>query len=94
MTGWDNDPQLRSHGFINEIPHAVIGTGKYQNAPFKMSKSDVSVHMTGPLIGEHTRQVAEEILGMTADEVREGFEDGTFWPLEMEKQPYIEASLI
>ena len=89
----DNDPQLRSHGYINEIPHAVIGTGKYQNAPFKMSKSDVTVHTTAPLIGEHTRQVAEEVLGMTPDEVREGFEDGTFWPLEMEKQPYIEASL-
>ena len=43
----DNDPQLRSHGYINEIPHAVMGTGKYQNAPFKMSKSDVSVHTTG-----------------------------------------------
>ena len=89
----DNDPQLKSHGYINEIPHAVMGMGKYQNAPFKMSKADVSVHTTGPLIGEHTRQVAEEILGMTSDEVREGFEDGTFWPLEMEKQPYIEASL-
>ena len=89
----DNDPQLESRNYFSELPHAALGQGKYQNAPFKLSKTDVSVHTTAPLIGEHTRQVMEELLGLSHAEVQEGFEDGTFWPPDRPLYPYIEESL-
>jgi len=37
--------------------------------------------------------VMEQVLGLDIEEIREGFEDGTFWPTTMPKYPYLEESL-
>jgi crotonobetainyl-CoA:carnitine CoA-transferase CaiB-like acyl-CoA transferase len=89
----ENDPQLRERGMYQELDHPALGRHKVQNAPFKLSQTPAFHHAASPLIGEHTREVVEGLLGMGPEEVRAGFEDGTFWPPKRARFPYQEDML-
>ncbi|MCH2507235.1 MAG: CoA transferase, partial [Dehalococcoidia bacterium] len=84
----ENDPQLRDRGMYQEVDHPVLGTWRLQNAPFKMHESPAVNYRHGPLIGQDNVEVIEGILGMTHEELRSGYDDGTFWPQELDKFPY------
>ena len=45
------------------------------------------------LIGQHTREIVEDLLGYSREELRAGFADGTFWPTKRERFPYMEEML-
>ena len=85
----ENDPQLKHRGMFNELDHPVLGRHRFQNAPFHLSESPALNHMHAPLIGQNNREVFEGILGLSHDELAEGYEDGTFWPSSVEKYDYI-----
>lgn len=89
----DNDPQLEARGMYTPMDHRVLGQHKYQNVPFRLSNSEASVHRPAPLIGQHTRQVMEGLMGLGRDEVLEAYEDGTLWPVDVPKYPYVEEAL-
>jgi crotonobetainyl-CoA:carnitine CoA-transferase CaiB-like acyl-CoA transferase len=89
----DHDPQLRARGMYSELDHPVLGRWKFQNAPFELSKSLAAIDRPPPMIGQHNREVFEGLLGLTSQEVREAYEDGTFWPPEMPQYPYIREAL-
>ncbi|MFV0298078.1 MAG: CaiB/BaiF CoA transferase family protein [Hyphomicrobiaceae bacterium] len=86
----ENDPQLKHRGMYLPLPHAALGTFKVQNAPFKMSRTPAYNHCASPLIGEHTAEICEGLLGLSHADVREGFADGTFWPTTRKMFPYME----
>ena len=50
-------------------------------------------HLPSPLIGEHTREIVEGLLGYSHEELRSGFADGTFWPAKRPRFPYMEEML-
>jgi hypothetical protein len=58
-----------------------------------MSQTPASNHRPSPLIGEHTRDIVEGLLGYSREELRAGFEDGTFWPAKRPRFPYQEEML-
>jgi crotonobetainyl-CoA:carnitine CoA-transferase CaiB-like acyl-CoA transferase len=89
----EHDPQLRHRGMYAELEHPALGTQKFQSPPFKLSKSPAVIERPAPLIGQHTREVLEELLDMKLDDIRAGYEDGTFWPVHMPTYPYIEEAL-
>ena len=89
----ENDPQLQARGMYVAMDHRVLGRKRYQNTPFRLSRSEVSVHSPAPLIGQHTRQVMEGLMGLSRDELLEAYEDGTLWPAEMPRYPYVEEAL-
>jgi benzylsuccinate CoA-transferase BbsF subunit len=89
----EHDPQLRARGLYTELDHAVLGRRKIQGVPFKLSRSPAAVHRPAPLIGQHNRQVLEGLLGLSVQEIRDGYEDGTFWPKGKPLYPYIQESL-
>jgi crotonobetainyl-CoA:carnitine CoA-transferase CaiB-like acyl-CoA transferase len=64
-----------------------------QNAPFILSETPASNYRPSPLIGQHTREIVEGLLGYSRDELRAGFEDGTFWPVKRARFPYMEEML-
>ena len=66
---------------------------KVQNAPFKLSETPASNHLPSPLIGQHTREIVEGLLGYSHEELRAGFADGTFWPPKRARFPYLEEML-
>ena len=89
----ERDPQLRHRQMYLPIEHPALGIYKVQNAPFKLSETPASNHLPSPLIGQHTREIVEGLLGCSHEELRAGFADGTFWPTKREHLPYMEEML-
>jgi hypothetical protein len=46
-----------------------------------------------PLIGQHTREIVEDLLGFSHEELLAGYKDGTFWPVTRPRYPYMEEML-
>jgi benzylsuccinate CoA-transferase BbsF subunit len=74
----DSDEQLRDRGHFAVLDHPEMGPSAYNAPPFRLSGVDGPVmRMPAPLLGQHTREVLTEILGLddaeldelTADEV-------------------------
>ena len=63
------DPQVRHRGMLASIPQASAGTWQVANTPFKMSDSKTGPAGASPHLGEHTRQVLSEILGLSDQEM-------------------------
>ena len=89
----EHDPQLRHRDMYLPIDHKALGTYKVQNTPFKMSATPAYNHRPSPLIGEHTREIVEGLLGYSHNDLRAGFADGTFWPEKRARFPYQEEML-
>ncbi|CAH0035291.1 unnamed protein product [Clonostachys rhizophaga] len=69
-------PQVTERGMVKEIDHVAIGKLKVLNSPVKYSRSGPSIRSPPPLLGEHTRDVLHEVLGMDAAVVDKLIEDG------------------
>jgi benzylsuccinate CoA-transferase BbsF subunit len=89
----ENDPQLRHREMYLPLEHPELGVRKVQNAPFKMSEAPATNRSPSPLIGQHTREIVEDLLGYSREELRSGFEDGTFWPVKRLRFRYMEEML-
>jgi crotonobetainyl-CoA:carnitine CoA-transferase CaiB-like acyl-CoA transferase len=89
----EHDPQLRHREMYLGIEHPELGLRKVQNAPFRLSETPASNHLPSPLIGQHTGEIVEGLLGYSRDELRTGFADGTFWPAKRARFAYMEAML-
>jgi crotonobetainyl-CoA:carnitine CoA-transferase CaiB-like acyl-CoA transferase len=85
----EHDPQLRARNAYVPAPHAVLGTFPLQNAPFTFSETPVVTDRAGPLVGEHNIEILSGMLGFSRDEIRAGYEDGTFWPKSVPIEPYL-----
>jgi crotonobetainyl-CoA:carnitine CoA-transferase CaiB-like acyl-CoA transferase len=89
----EHDPQLRARKMYTKMDHPTLGPWKFQNAPFNLSKSPVEVYRPPPLIGQHNREVFEGLLGLSLEEIRGAYDDGTFWPSDMPTYPYVQEAL-
>ncbi|MDA0988854.1 MAG: CoA transferase [Chloroflexi bacterium] len=85
---FENDPQLQHREMYIPVEHPALGTWPLQNAPFKMSETPVYNHQAGPLIGGSNKRVFEGLLGIGHEELVAGFEDGTFWPNNLDRSSY------
>jgi crotonobetainyl-CoA:carnitine CoA-transferase CaiB-like acyl-CoA transferase len=89
----EHDPQLRHRDVYKELDHPALGRRKVQNAPFKLSATPAFNHCASPMIGQHTAEIVEGLLGCSREELREGFADGTFWPTKRPRFDYLEDML-
>ena len=89
----EHDPQLRDRGMYTYLDHPMLGRWRFQNAPFKLPKSPATISRPAPMIGQHNQEVLQGLLGLSDDELVEGYQDGTLWPTEMPKYPYLEEAL-
>jgi crotonobetainyl-CoA:carnitine CoA-transferase CaiB-like acyl-CoA transferase len=89
----ERDPQLRHREMYLLMEHPVLGGYEVQNAPFKLSETPALNQIPSPLIGQHTRDIVEGLLGYSHEELRAGFADGTFWPTTRARFPYLEEML-
>ena len=85
---FDNDPHLKHRDMYTDIEHPALGVWPHQNAPFKMSETPAFNKLSGALIGQHNKEVFEGLLGISHQELVDGFEDGTFWPKTMNRNDY------
>ncbi|MDP9132434.1 MAG: CoA transferase [Nitrospirota bacterium] len=89
----EHDPQLHHRQMYLPMEHPALGFRKVQNAPFKLSETPAFNHLPSPLIGQHTQEIVEGLLGYTHEELRAGFADGTLWPTKRPRFPYMEEML-
>ena len=89
----EHDPQLRHRGMYTLMEHPALGSHKVQNAPFILSETPAVNHLPSPLIGQHTREIVEGLLGYDHAALSAGFADGTFWPTDRARFPYMEDML-
>jgi crotonobetainyl-CoA:carnitine CoA-transferase CaiB-like acyl-CoA transferase len=69
------DPQTIARGMVCEVPHLTLGSVETLGHPIKFSRTAAAVERGAPVLGEHTREVLNE-LGYDAEEVGALFRDG------------------
>jgi crotonobetainyl-CoA:carnitine CoA-transferase CaiB-like acyl-CoA transferase len=73
----ERDPQLRARRHWVRLAHAEMGDSLYGETPFKLSlHPDSSIREPSPLLGQHTREVLEDLLGYSEQEVDELAQSG------------------
>ena len=60
------DPQVRARGLAMQLPHALAGLVPQVASPIRLSETPVEYRNAPPLLGEHTQQVLEQVLGLDA----------------------------
>lgn len=63
------DPQVLARGLAIELPHALGGRVAQVASPIRLSETPVEYRRAPPLLGEHTSEVLQALLGMSEDEV-------------------------
>jgi len=61
----DRDPQLAGSNAFVSLDHALLGAFAHMNTPIAFSR-DRFEPFRAPSMGEHTREVAETVAGLTA----------------------------
>lgn len=63
------DPQVLARGLAVELPHASGGRVAQVASPIRLSETPVEYRRAPPLLGEHTAEVLQTLLGMSSDDV-------------------------
>jgi benzylsuccinate CoA-transferase BbsF subunit len=64
------DPHLRERGVFVQVGHPVLGKDWVIAPPWRLSETPAGIGSCSPLLGEHSHQVLEELLGMSPEEIR------------------------
>ena len=62
------DPQLKWLNAVIEQDHPAVGRRLYPNVPFRLPQSPCRQSTRAPLLGEHTREICRDLLGMSEEE--------------------------
>lgn len=63
-----DDPHLRERGMVFDMDHPTRGRTPMIGSPLRLSDSPTE-YRRAPMLGEHTAEVMQELLGMSAEEV-------------------------
>lgn len=58
------DPQVQARGLAIELPHALAGTVPQVASPIRLSNTPIEYRNAPPLLGEHTMEVLQRVLGL------------------------------
>jgi CoA:oxalate CoA-transferase len=70
------DPQVAARNMLQDVEHRDAGRLRIANTPLKLSRSESGIKGPPPSFGEHTRDVLDELLGMSDAEVADLEERG------------------
>jgi len=66
-----NHPQAKARGILVDMDHPSVGPVKIVGVPMRLSKTPGSVRTPSPKLGEHTEQVLQQMLGLSAAQIDE-----------------------
>ncbi|BEQ16018.1 CaiB/BaiF CoA transferase family protein [Desulfoferula mesophila] len=69
------DPQFKALDLVTEMMHTVAGKIKILRPPFSLSQTPARVRLPPPALGEHTRQVLEE-MGLSQEQIERLVDEG------------------
>jgi len=84
------NPQVQARQMKISLPHPIAGQADFVASPLRLSASPVQYHSAPPLLGEHTEQVLQDILGLDLDQFRRCRDSSNFIETEeffMSTQP-------
>ncbi|XP_002734750.2 succinyl-CoA:glutarate CoA-transferase-like [Saccoglossus kowalevskii] len=64
-----NDPQVQHNNMVQEVQHATVGNVRMTGPAVKYSDSDNSIHLPPPLLGQHSKEVLQDLLEYDENEV-------------------------
>lgn len=70
------DPQLAARGHYRKTVHAEAGERVNDGPPFTLPASPIELR-AAPILGEHNEYVFTKLLGMTEEEINQGYADGS-----------------
>jgi benzylsuccinate CoA-transferase BbsF subunit len=65
-----NDKQYAATGFLVNLTEPEAGDVVTENVPMRMSLTPGKVRGVAPLMGEHTHEIARNLLGLSEDEIK------------------------
>jgi crotonobetainyl-CoA:carnitine CoA-transferase CaiB-like acyl-CoA transferase len=65
-----SDPQVEARGMKTTMEHAVAGTIPLIASPIRLSETPVSYRLPPPTLGQHTREVLRDLLGVDGERLR------------------------
>lgn len=65
------DPQVRHREMAVEVPHPLSGTVKVARNPIRLSETPLNRYTAPPTMGQHTREVLVELLGLDDVQITE-----------------------
>ena len=72
------DRQVRARDMTFEMQHPTAGPIPLVASPIRMSETPVAYRHAPPMLGQHTREVLSEVLGMTDDTLNDLKQQGVF----------------
>jgi crotonobetainyl-CoA:carnitine CoA-transferase CaiB-like acyl-CoA transferase len=63
------DPQVAHLGLVQDVPHPTLGSVRLVGHPVAFSRTPAAIRRHPPLLGEHTREVLQEVLGYPEEEI-------------------------
>jgi crotonobetainyl-CoA:carnitine CoA-transferase CaiB-like acyl-CoA transferase len=63
------DPQVQARGLAVELPHPLAGLVPQVASPIRLSATPVEYRNAPPLLGEHTLEVLQRVLGLAPEAV-------------------------
>jgi crotonobetainyl-CoA:carnitine CoA-transferase CaiB-like acyl-CoA transferase len=76
-----------------EASHPILGSWPIQHAPWQMSKTPTPVDRGAPICGEHNIEILCGMLGVSHEELSEGYENNIFWPKSVPLESYLREAL-
>ncbi|MGH2634282.1 MAG: CaiB/BaiF CoA transferase family protein, partial [Tepidiformaceae bacterium] len=65
----DKDEHMKARQYYRYLDHPVTGRSAYDGPPMRLSATPGELRAPAPLLGEHTMDVCERIIGLTPDEI-------------------------
>jgi len=59
-----DDPQVAAREMVRQVTHPVAGTIRIANTPVRLSRSESGIKGPPPSLGQDTRDVLAELLGV------------------------------
>ncbi len=72
----ERDPHMKERGYYQYLDHPETGRSAYDGPGFRMSKTPGYHNSYGTLLGEHTLDVCERVLGLSMDEIGDLMAEG------------------
>jgi CoA:oxalate CoA-transferase len=63
------DPQIKAREMIVESVHSVAGAVKMAGIPIKLSLTPGAVEKPAPLLGQHTQEILQDMLGLASEQI-------------------------
>jgi benzylsuccinate CoA-transferase BbsF subunit len=74
-----NDKQYAATGFLVHMTEPEAGDMVTENVPIRFSETPGNVRGVAPLMGEHTYEIAKNLLGLTDEEIKKLDEEKVFY---------------